>query len=236
MARMKNPKKKKNHSLEPLRREVKNLFARANKLVSYIMNSGRSTVGFEEAKASLLPKDREAVENGRELFTTEDKKDFWHLRREINRVANFLNSDSGTQRSAEYAQEQLEANERYYHAFKESNFHEGGHIDERLDRDVAEVAFEIYRRIEENGADVLYGKGGYGSENLINLIYNSLVESGDYSSDWAIGEAIKKGRKVLQQKRREINFNGTSAYATGHYDDGILKKVKEAHKFEDIDW
>lgn len=237
MARMKNPKpEKKNKSLNPLREKVADLFKKANRIAKYIMKSGKSTVGFEEAKASLLPKDREAVENGRELFSTQDKKDFWHLRREINRVSNFLSSDSGSMKSAKYAQEQLEANERYYNAFRESNFHEGGNIDPRLDEDVAKIAFEIYRRVEETGADVIYGDGGYGSENLINFIYNSIVESGDYSSEWAISTAIKKSRAVLKEKRSEMDFEGRAAFNTGNYDYGILKKVAEAKKFEDIDW
>lgn len=235
MARMKNPKKPKKSKLAPLREQVAALFKKANKIAKFIMNSGKSTVGFEEAKASLLAKDREAVEEGREMFTLE-KTSYRELRREINRVSNFLSSDSGSMKSAKYAQEQLEANERYYNAFLESNFHEGGEIDARLDEDVAKIAFEVYRRVEETGADVIYGDGGYGSENLINFIYNSLVESGDYSSDWAISTAIKKSREVLKEKRAEMDFEGRSAFATGDYDYGILKKVAEAKKFEDIDW
>lgn len=236
MARMKNPEKPKRRTkLSPLREKVADLFKKANKIAKYIMRSGKSTVGFEEAEASLLPKDREAVEGGREMFTL-GKTSYRELRREINRVSNFLASDSGTMKSAKYAQEQLEANERYYNAFRESNFHEGGNIDSRLDEDVAKIAFEIYRRVEETGADVIYGEGGYGSENLINFIYNSIVESGDYSSEWAISAAIKKSREVLKEKRSEMDFEGRSAFSTGNYDYGILKKVAEAKKFEDIDW
>lgn len=240
MARMKNPKKpKRRGKLDKLREEVSGLFEKANKIARHIFKSGRSTVGYEEAKQSLLPRDRDQVEAGeRELFSMEGKKRYRELRREINRVANFLNSDSGTMKSAQYAQEQLEANERYYGAFKNSNFHkQNKNIDPRLDEDVAKTAFEIYRRVEETGGpDVIYGEGGYGSENLINFIYNSIVESGDYSSDWAIGEAIKKSRALLRQKRKEMDFEGKSAYVSGNYDYGILPQVAKAKSFEDIDW
>lgn len=236
MARMKNPNGPKRKSkLDPLRKKFQKMFDKANKIAKYIMGSGQSTVGYQEAMKTLLPADREAVENGRQLFSMEGKTRFRELQREINRVGQFLSSDSGTMKSAQYAQEQLEANKKYYGAFRNSNFHEGGTIDERLDRDVAEIAFEIYRRVEETGSDIIYD-GGYGSENLINFIYNSLVESGDYSSDWAIGDAIRKSRKVLDQKRKEMDFTGKSAYTTGNYDTGMVKRVTEAKRFEDIDW
>lgn len=237
MARMKNSRSpKRKGKFDPVRLKFQKLVDKANKIVSYIRKSGTTTVGYQQAISTLSPKLREAVEKGeRELFSLDDRHHFPELRKELDRVGQFLTSDSGTIRAAKYAQEQLEANQRYYGAFRNSNFHPGGHIDERLDRDIAEVAFSIYRRIEEGGADIIYD-GGYGSENLVNFIYNSIVESGDYSSDYAIGEAIRKSRAVLDQKRKEMDFNGKVSYKTGNRDTGELKKVAEARRFEDIDW
>lgn len=235
---------KRNHDLSQLRAELQPLVEKANSLVRYIANiPGAVSVGLQEAMSSLNKRGRQHYADTAtddivgELFDVQGIHDFRDMRREAARLGNFLTSDAGSEQSINN-QRQREANDRLAGAFRNSNFHEGGTIDERLDRDVAKIAFEVYRRLEEyGGAALTYKSGGYGSENLINLIYAEIEDAPEgWWTEEAQERAIQTGFSVLEDQRAKMKFTGYFNYETGDEDTGIISKVRNAKKYTDIDW
>ena len=246
MARIQNTNKPRKHKLDPLREFLKPLVEKANALFKKVreMGKGATTIGYQDALASLTPKQRAAVERGeREIFSIEGEegKRYRTIKREADRLNAFLTSDSATEADIEYAQRQ--ANARYERAFAESNFHDPATIDPRLDEDIAKVAWEVYRRIEETGGAALlfHGDGGYDSNSMINLIYATLVDygesvGGNVDSIEARAEAIDKARNALEEHRKKMDFEGHGNYISGDYDYGFLRDVAEADSFEKLKW
>ena len=240
MKKMKEQKKRRAGKLDPVRQRLQPLVDKANRLIRRMLG-GQKTTAYYQAMESLRATDRDKIENGEredfELFSVEDKHSTREIAREASRLATFLQSQSGSARGIELEQRQLKANEWLGTAFRDSNFHDSDKIDERLDEDIARVAWEVYRRIEETGgAALLYDEGGYGSENAINFIYATISDFDDPESDEAKAAAIRDMRYVLEKKRREQRVAGQGFYRTGGKDYGFLSKVAKAKHFDEIMW
>lgn len=232
------------HDLSQLRAELQPLVEKANALVKYIAEvPGAISTGLQEAISSLNKRGREhyaetsSGDQVGELFDVQGIHDYRDLRREATRLGNFLTSDAGSEASINNERQRV-ANERLAGAFRASNFHEGGEIDERLDKDIAKIAFSIYRRLEEyGGAALTYKQGGYGSENLINLIYNEIADAPEgWWTEEAQDRVMQVGFAALDDQRAKMKFTGYFNYETGDEDTGIISKIQNARRYSDIDW
>lgn len=178
----KGERKAKGNSLDDIRRLMKADYALAMARLSNLQNDHQVSAAIEDAIRSLSPKRREAFEKGEiGLFDIKNLHSYRELRRESQRIQQFLSDPSSRKEVAGYEEKQLLANAEFMGAF-------GSNPDyNRVDEELAKAAFRAYRMVESSGgAAKIYGEGGYGSDNVINYIYRSIVENS--SNDYTMNE------------------------------------------------
>lgn len=169
-------KKVKNKSiLDPIRAIMKPLLMRANKLVSQLMASpaGLESAAYQEALKTLRPSKREAFEKGEEPLFTDKYTRTRELSREATRIKKFLSTPDSQLRIAESQKKGIDAKLKHRISFHEqgANLKLAGIRFAGVEQSRIKLAAKIYRHIEETATNIY---GGYGSDNLINLIYNEL--------------------------------------------------------------
>lgn len=178
--------KGKKGSLQKMRDWMIGLINEANARVSQLI--GRNSRAMHEAQRTILPSRRERVEKGElELFSISDKTRYRELSRELGRVQEFLADPTSNPQMSDQVNRQIAANAAYEGAFGAYPDYGG-----RIDEDLAKAAFEIYRRVKELNADIIYDEGGYGSSNLINYIYQEVADRAEGAS-WLRHDALVEG-------------------------------------------
>lgn len=183
----KQQKQKPPSELEIMRRMFNVYAQEANERVSQLMESGTESVALHNAWKQLSWQRKAAFEQAEEqqegsgrLFSVMDKKDFKSLQREVARINAFLSESSSEVKVASYESKALEAYQKHglsFHNQVDESFKDDGVRFRGYDQERIKLALEIYRRIEETGAAVIYGlngKGGFGSDNLFNLIFDEI--------------------------------------------------------------
>lgn len=167
--------KKRKSALDPLRAIIKPLLIRANQLVSQLKQSesGLASAAYQEALRSLRPSKREAFEKGEEPLFTDTYTRARELSREASRIKKFLSSQDITPRVAEAQQRAIDAKLKHHISFHDqgASLRLSGVRFMGVEQDRFKLAAKIYRHVEESATNIY---GGYGSDNLINLIYNEL--------------------------------------------------------------
>lgn len=180
------PRRISKRSLDPLRQQLDVLVREANKRVKSLIKSGLTSPALEVAQKSFkrLTSRDEISERGN-LFKS-DLKRRRDINREFARVNEFLgditSTVKGAKRNITVAKDALKG------AFGAhwSKIYGVNYDKERIDDDMAKQAFSIYRKLSEEfgGWERVAGiyKGlegliGYGSEILINSIYDLVSQN-----------------------------------------------------------
>lgn len=174
---------KRKRKLDPLREQLAILTDEANARVSQLMEKGYESRALQEAIRTLRPSMRASAEETGRLFES-DLPRTRDIMRELSRVQNFLGDFTSLSEGAE----------AYTSTMKKAHLFGGDYRDEygvsydasQVTQDDAERTFGIYNRLLEQigGWDRMMmmfranlGMMTYGSENLINAIYD-MVDNG----------------------------------------------------------
>ena len=208
------------HKLDDLRK-VLNVYAQeANERVSQLIDAGIDSTAIAKAYQTLRKQDREAFDEAGEdgvLFSVNDKKRYRELQREAARINQFLSSSQSLVTTASYENKAMEAYHKHGLSFHNQADEMTGLDNIRFrgyDQDKIKFALEIYRRIEDSGgATAIYGlngKGGFGSDNLFNLIFDEIEGYTPGLSENKINKmkanAIAMGQAALEDFRHSELF------------------------------
>lgn len=189
-------------NIEDTKEELHMLAYKANKLMDEIYKHNLQSPAIEEARKTQSTADRKrnekrprfSWEDDKErlpYFSIRDQKSFRDIQREAARIRAFLTSDTSDLAGAKMYTSRLE---NYYSgAFTKAGARgkdsESGHWSEvkgnrgknydttRISEGRAKLAFKIYREIEEMDAYLIYGEGAYGSDTLIEEIYEMVAQN-----------------------------------------------------------
>lgn len=184
--------------LEHYREQLATLVNTANTRVQDLANTDFTSRALDAARQSL-PESRDS--NG-ELFTANLRTEK-QIKRELSRVMTFLNDPTSLSTGAERFTEDLTAAGLFGGQYR-ANGGPGYNTDE-VSQEVGEQVFDLYGRVlaQEGGWERVMGyfkanSGGlieYGSENLINAIYEMTVQLG--TSDSAQEEIINRATAMI---------------------------------------
>ena len=167
------PDKLTKYQLEESKNKLEPLVHEANMRIEMITSSGYTSYAL----------DRVIKEGGVDYFSLDDVKTREELVRESTRLRVFINDKGSTIDGAKLETAQIYADEykgkfgNQYHN-EENNFK--NYDTKVIKSDIAERAFRNYRIIEESRASHISERtGGYGSENLINALYDAEVRGMD---------------------------------------------------------
>ncbi len=200
-------KKKQHDKLEQYREQLSSLVQRANERVNVLntfsaekasKNEEFASRALDAARASL-PESRDT--NG-DLFNANLRTEK-QIKRELSRVMTFLNDPTSLSSGAEQFTEDLTAAGLFGGQYRANGG--PGYDEERVTKEVGEQVFDIYGKVlaQEGGWERVMGyfkanSGGlieYGSENLINAIYEMTVQLG--TSDAAQEEIINRAKSMI---------------------------------------
>ena len=206
-------------SLKPLRAELQVLVDQANSRVHALIESGLPSRALLEAQRTWARQTSRAEED--ELFKS-DLKSRRQIEREFARVHEFLNDYTSTVRGAKNLQSDFD---RFSGHWKTG---------EGMNEQLRGKTFEIYRKVVEaaggweRAIGLLQGKEsltGYGSENLVNNIYDMLENEYDEGTIIQIAlEQVESGIKAYE----EMAERQVSDYDYGIvFDDETAKERRE---------
>lgn len=158
--------------LEYAKAQIDTLFSEANMRIEMIKSQGLTSFAIERIES----------ESGRDYFDTDVITDRQSLMKELYRVRVFLN-DSGSTRDGALLETAQINGEEYKGKFG-NQYNTEEHNYKRFDtkvirEELAQRAFESYRKIEKTRAGEIALQGGYGSENLIIALYDAEVRGRD---------------------------------------------------------
>lgn len=201
-------------SLDPLREQLRVLVNQANKRANDILIAGKPSRAMEEARRSWSRLRSRAEDD--ELFKSE-LKTRKQINREFARVHAFLNDYTSTLTGAE---DLLTDMTRLEGSWKEGVFKDNSGV---RDEDISSKTFEIYRKVVEaaggweRAVGLIQGKEGligYGSENLINNIYDMVENNYDEEEIMVIAlEQVEAGIAAYEEM---------SSKQVADYDYGIV--------------
>lgn len=214
IAKRKEKNTKTPHKLDQLR-QILNVYAQeANKRVSQLIEAGVYSPAIEEAYRTLRKSDKDRYNQGGDdgvLFSVTDKKRYRELQREAARINAFFGSAASDVKVAKYEERAVEAYRKHGLSFhnQADDMTEFDNVRFRgYDQEKVKFALEIYRRIEETGATAIYGyngKGGFGSDNLFNMIFDEIEGYSPRMEQNAIDRmkqnAIAMGQAALEDFR-----------------------------------
>ena len=202
-------------------RESLNVYAeKANEMARQLMESGVNSAAVQEAYMSLYKKDREIFDENRDsmpdLFNVHNKTRFRELKHEAARIEKFLASASSDVKVAKYEDRAFQAYQKHGLSFHNQADAETGIDNVRFrgyDQDRIKFALKIYRELEDRDAGAIYGnkgKGGFGSDNLFNLIFDE-IEGYDPTMPEILKDrfeeaALSKGRAALEEFRHSEQY------------------------------
>lgn len=191
-------RKNQREKLEQYRDQLAVLVETANARVNDLARTSYTSRALDSARASL-PESRDT--NG-DLFTANLRTEK-QIKRELSRVMTFLNDPTSLSSGAERFTEDLTAAGLFGGQYRANGG--PGYDSERVSVEVGEQVFDIYGKVlaQEGGWERVMGyfkanSGGlieYGSENLINAIYEMTVQLG--TSDRAQEEIINRATAMI---------------------------------------
>lgn len=158
--------------LENWKVQLEPLVSESNKRIEMIQSAGYVSYAL----------DRVIYEGGTDYFDLENVKNREELLREMTRMRVFINDSGSTLEGAKLQTAQINASEYKGKFGNEYNNEEHGFArfdTSAIDKDVAMRAFEAYRKIESLRSSQIVGEGSYGSENLINALYDAEMRGMD---------------------------------------------------------
>lgn len=203
-------KKYKKNSLEPIRDEFRSLVNRANELISQLTDSGK----LAQSQTYIKMFGEDGAKNGG-YFNIDNKHSFRDLRREINKVNEFLSAEDNTVSGTEYVNKVLNAVSEHAISFSDQNIQNGVRFADK-DQDRIKFAMKIYRQIAET-EQLAIGKqkGQFGSDNLINLIYDEVEGYDPNSSKRAQNKIEKNALAVGYAVLNKFKMNTLMGFLSG---------------------
>lgn len=228
--------------LEHYREQLEVLVEEANARVERLANSRKFESRALDAAVASRPESRNPSDN---LFTA-DLRTEKQIKRELSRVMTFLNDPTSLATGAERFTNDFTAAGLFGGQYRAKNGH--GYDTSVVDEEVGETVLDIYHRAleEAGGWERVMGyfranSGGlieYGSSNLINAIYDMVVQLGTgYSAQERIRKrAVKMMNAMLESyqdmaKRQRagvdygiIGYDETAADRRSHWEWQMFKK------------
>ena len=220
-------RKKQSEKLQQYRQQLDILVKEANSRVDRLANMKRvQSRALDEARRTV-PESRKSDD----LFTSELRTEA-QIKRELSRVMAFLGDYTSLARGAEDFTEDLTSAGLFGGQYRANGG--PGYDDSVVDPEVGDKVFDIYHRVleVEGGWSRVMGyfkanSGGlveYGSENLINAIYDMVSNFGtsDRATEKIINRATKmidnminsyKDMAVLQRSGVDYGFLGNDEFA-----------------------
>ena len=224
--------KKRPSKLDDVRKDLEPLIARANEAISRLKEAGV----YEQSSAvqeAIATHSRAKGINQEELFSLDDKKRLRDLQREGNRLYAFLSSA------------EIQENVVAYHVGNKLSFqnqHESflktGNRFDGEEQDRIKAALKIYRHIASTDPAAIGKNDGYGSDKLLNLIYDELEGydpydiDGDYNADLE-KKAHDAAYWALEQFKQNVQWGFVNGTPLENVDYGIVSQLNEATSVED---
>lgn len=226
-------------ALKIMREEMQALVDQANNYVNQLLAAGATSednAALAEAERSLT-KSKERKSD--KMFSVDDKHRLRELRREAARLDKFLSSPQANVDVYIHERPALKAMEKYNLDFKRQheNFVKTGNRFGDVDDERFKFAARIYRHLEETNANI-YGTGGYGSNKLINLIYDA-VEGYDPNAPERVknkieANAMKLGQQALTEHAKMVEMGFFSNTPYQNIDVGVISRVRNSTTAEDF--
>lgn len=226
-------------ALKIMRQEMQALVDQANNYVNQLLAAGATAednAALAEAERSLT-KSKERKSD--KMFSVDDKHRVRDLRREAARLDKFLSSPQANVDVYIHERPAIKAMEKYNLDFKRQheNFVKTGNRFGNVDEERFKFAARIYRNLEETNANI-YGAGGYGSNKLINLIYDAVEGYNPNASEEDRDNLYLKAKELGQQalkdhaKMVEMGFFSNTPYQ--NIDVGVISRVRNSTTAEDF--
>lgn len=246
--------RRKSQKLDPIRRTLAALVAKANKMVSQLMEGGfESSAALQEAYRSASSANKEAFDRGisDDLFNVSDKHRYRELRREAARLDKFLSAADANIKVASSEENALSAMSRHGLTFGKKGTEAAGSQKANLetigkrfdaDEDRIKLAMRVYRQLEDSNTNIYDGQ--YGSDKLINLIYDSLEGYDPNMSDSLQQNFERHAMEIGQAALTEHRMNTMMGYLEGtptiNKDVNVIEEIKKSKTtdefFENNPW
>lgn len=228
-------RKEKRRNLSEIRDKFRSLIKAAAEKYDELVNSAH------EIMPAVYDATRTKSKNADDIFSIDDKHRFREIQREVRRAQKFLREvSSDDYDTLDYRMNNYTKLHRFGGDFKDAF---GESYDTNvIQKDLAEVSFDIYHRVESDlPRDVL----NFGSENLINAIYDMVVaENGsgetyiaqkqlqlvDYLRELYLEKGIRADKELMHQES-EYGLLSESKSAKDFY-----LKLAEKYWFKPDKW
>lgn len=226
-------------ALKMMRQEMQALVDQANNYISKLLAAGATSednAALAEAERSLT-KSKERKSD--KMFSVDDKHRLRELRREAARLDKFLSSPQANVDVYIHERPALKAMEKYNLDFKRQheNFVKTGNRFGNVDEERFKFAARIYRNLEETNANI-YGAGGYGSNKLINLLYDAVEKYNPNAPEDDMNDLYLKAKELGQQALNDhadmvrMGFFSNTPYQ--NIDVGVISRVRNSTTAEDF--
>lgn len=225
-------------ALKIMREEMQALVDQANNYVNQLLAAGATAednAALAEAERSLT-KSKERKSD--KMFSVDDKHRLRELRREAARLDKFLSSPQANVDVYIHEKPALKAMEKYNLDFKRQheNFVNTGNRFGNVDDERFKFAARIYRHLEETNANI-YGAGGYGSNKLINLIYDAVEgydpNAPERAKNRIEANALKLGQAALTEHAKMVEMGFFSNTPYQNIDVGVISRVRNSTTAEE---
>lgn len=194
-----NEGKKSRKALSAIRNSLRPLLRRANSIISQLKREGLENESYAISEA-VRTRSRAKGVNQEELFSLDDKVRYRDLVREANRIEAFLSNPEISPRVVEYNRQY---SDRISFQNQAETFEATGHRFDVDDQDRMKLALRIFRDIATTETSVI-GRDAYGSDNLINLIYDELEGYSIYNAE--------EDNDLIQERVYDIAYSSIENY------------------------
>ena len=205
--------------LDKKRTYLKGLITRANKRIDELKKEGVYFQSFAVQDAIRTKSRAEGIDQTH-LFSIEGLKTAAQLDKEKARLLAFLGNNTSRAEAAKYEYQKMidagqaseygkrinDVNTKYAGKFFSKGLGAARHTDD-IDEDTLRLAASIYRRIEEERANLI-GKAAFDSQTLINMIYDEVAEmryarfAGD--DDRTTEHVLNMARNLLDEYQQSV--------------------------------
>lgn len=229
-------KKARAGSLGGIRDSLRPLLDKAREAISKLKEEG--VLEKSEAYQTAM---RTASRSSDEVFSLDDKHRFRELKREASRLTAFLADPEVSAKITSYNDKIRDAVRHHAISFqnqKEAFAATGNRFDVE-DQDRMKLALRIFRDIASSEPAVI-GKNAYGSDNLINLIYDELEGYDPDMPEQASDFIITKAHDVAFASVQEYKFNTVMGFLEGsptdarNSDVNIVEEIRKSQSAEEF--
>lgn len=215
-------KSKKKRSLSRVRETFRTTIELAQRKYEELANSSHVIM------PAVYNAERTKSKNSEQVFSIDDKHRYREIQREVRRAEQFLR---------ETASDDYDMLDERYKKAQSADHRFGGDFNAQfgvsyeasiIDSDYAQKAFDLYHMVESN-----VSREAYGSETLINAIYDMII---DDSKNFSIDEFYLEKKKLalinfLNEKYLAENAKADLELLHQDSEYGILQKSKTSKEF-----